>query len=394
MPGERRPRVVDFSTHFSGPVATQILTQLGADVVKIENPRTGDGNRGVEPLVAGEAMFHVALNAGKRSLAIDRRSPHWQRVVEAAARWADAVVVGARPADARARGLDFATLTKANPNLVYCAITGYGEQGPWRDFTAHGLNMDAFAGLVPIEWVDGVPVPRQEYRSVGTTLAGIYGALGILAALYRQRGGAKAQYVHVSIWGASMSWNWRDLTTYANNGHGWDAYKDLGSRYAMYPTADQRAILVCPIEQKFWEPFCELLGLPEAWKGRGSWAASGMDYGKDYEDEERAVIARQMMTKPLDEWVRILSEANIPVAPVLTWAEALESEHARVNGVMTRTTVHGQDASLTAVPVTIRENDDLPGEPPRLPSPPALGEHTDAILRMLGLDDLVGNLYS
>src|SRR3954454_2122613 len=100
-------RVVDFSTHLSGPLATHLLTELGATVVKVENPRTGDGNRAIFEVGGGMGLFHLALNSGARSLAVDRRSELWPEVVAAAARWADVVVVGARPLDARKRGTDF-----------------------------------------------------------------------------------------------------------------------------------------------------------------------------------------------------------------------------------------------------------------------------------------------
>ncbi len=133
--------------------------------------------------------MHVTLGAGARSIAIDKRSPHFGTVVDAAINWADAVVVGARPIDAARMGLDFACVAKVNPDVVYCLISGYGENGPWQDFTAHGQTMDAMAGLVPIEWVDGTPRTPAGWRSSGTTLAGIYAALGIMYALYRKARG-------------------------------------------------------------------------------------------------------------------------------------------------------------------------------------------------------------
>jgi len=374
-------------------MASHLLTQLGADVVKIENPRVGDGNRGLAPPINGVGMFHAALSAGTRSLTVERNSPDWERVVSACARWADAVIVGCRPSDARARGLDFESLTQANQRLVYCLISGYGEEGPWRDYTSHGLNTDAFAGLVPVEWANGYPEPRKDYRSAGTTLAGIYAALGIMAGLYKRDHGGGAQYVGVSCWGAAMSWNWRDLTTYTNLGDPWMAYKDMGSRYCMYRTADDRAILVCPIERKFWEAFCDLVGLPEGYKAAGSWEASGMDNGADF-PWEREQIAQRIVTRPLAEWSRVFAAASIPFAPVLDWKEALASEHARANGVMTTTTVAGKVVQIASSPLTVRGTDEpaMPatGEASGLGPPPALGEQTRELLIELGLGDLAG----
>src|SRR3954469_18621591 len=116
-------RVVDFSTHLSGPLATHLLTELGATVIKVENPRTGDGNRAIFDVGDGMGLFHLTLNSGTRSLAIDRRDERWPDVVAACARWADAVVVGARPVAARKRGMDFDTMKSHNPQLIYAALS-------------------------------------------------------------------------------------------------------------------------------------------------------------------------------------------------------------------------------------------------------------------------------
>src|SRR3954465_2322960 len=194
-------RVVDFSTPLSGPLATHLLTELGATVIKVENPRTGDGNRAIFDVGDGMGLFHLALNSGTRSLAIDRRSELWPDVVAAAARWADAVAVGARPMGARRRGMDFETMKAPNPRLIYAALSGFGDHGPWRDLTAHGQTMDGYAGLVRV--VDGPVQPQTQsgWRTAGTTLSGIFTALGILAALHRRDNGYdQAQYIGVSIW--------------------------------------------------------------------------------------------------------------------------------------------------------------------------------------------------
>ncbi|QTV80474.1 CoA transferase [Microbacterium sp. NIBRBAC000506063] len=125
-------RVVDFSTHLSGPMASHLLAETGVDVVKVEHPVIGDGNRGMSPKIAGVGDFHVGLNSGVRSLAASTRSEHWPALLEACARWADAVIVGSRPSDARRRGLDFASLAQHNDRLVYTAISGYGIRGRGR----------------------------------------------------------------------------------------------------------------------------------------------------------------------------------------------------------------------------------------------------------------------
>lgn len=383
----RSPRVVDFSTHMSGPLAGHLLCELGADVVKIENPSSGDGNRVLEPLIAGRGLFHAQLNAGARSLTVSTRSPDWPEIVAACARWADAVIIGSRPVDARRRSLDFASLIRHNPDLVYCSISGYGDRGPWRDLPAHGQTIDALAGLVPVvSDAAGNPTTRPGWRSTGAALAGVFGALGVYAGLHRRTVGGGSQFVTTSLWGAAMWWSWRDLDALANLGEPWNDYGDLGTRYSMYWTADDRVILACPIERRFWEQFCDLLELPTGWKANGSWGASGMDFGAGAQHaHERPVIAERMRGRTMAEWTEALTAAEIAFAPVLTTAEALASDHADAVGVLRPAEVAGAPVRIAAAPLHVD------GEPKR-DEPlvaPELGQHTAEVLRDLGLDHLV-----
>ena len=254
-------RIVDFSTHMSGPLASHLLVEMGADVIKVEHPVQGDGNRGNDPKIAGVSDLHLALNPGTRSIAISTNSPHWADVVAGVTAWADAVIVGARPKDAVRRGLDFHTLLEANPQLVYCVISGYGLAGPWAEYKAHGQNMDALAGRVEVEWNEGQPQTRVGWRSAGVLLAGVFGAMGVLAAIVKRDRGGGPQFVHTSIWNTALWWNWRDVNTWVNNDEPWHEYRSLGSRYAMYATSDHRALLICPLERVAWERFCDLAEL-------------------------------------------------------------------------------------------------------------------------------------
>ena len=384
-------RIVDFSTHVSGPVASHLLSEMGADVLKVENPIGGDGNRGTRPFLAGAGMLHASLNSGTRSLAISSKSPHWSTVVEACSRWADVVIVGARPKDAQRRGLGFTSVQKANPRVVYCALSGFGDTGPLSEFTAHGQTIDALAGAVPVEWVAGSPQTARGWRSTGTTLTGVFAALGIMNAIYRRDHGFQhAQYVSLSIWATSMWWKWRDLTMIANTGEAWPDYTDFGSRHALYATHDRRVILVAPAEKKFWERFCDLLGLPAAWRERGDWSG-GMDTGsgEPYADE-RPAIAKALSTRTLDEWTRELARMEIPFAPVLTVQEALSSEHAQASGILRTTAVNGHELHIAATPIRTSSSDQtLSNKLPPLSAAPGIGEHNPEILKQLGLAHLI-----
>jgi len=371
-------KVVDFTRYMPGPVASRLLRDLGADVIKVENPKTGDATRGFYPYIHGEGLFHVSLNPGIRSLAMSSRAPEWTQVIHALARWADVMLVGGLPEGLQKLGIDFDALCKVNPRIVHCNVTGYGEEGPLRALPAHGLNPDAYAGIVPLEWRDGLPFPHAAYHSAGAPLAGVFAALGILAALRRRDASGEPQRLSVSLFGAAIWWNWRNVGTFANLGENWFSYGTFGGRYATYETSDRKIILVCPIEKVFWQTFCTILGLPDEWKERGKWGRNEMDHGMDY-PWERAEIATRIREKPRDHWEQEFVRAKIPFACVLTLEETLQSEQVRATGAMREVSVHGQKARIPSMPVHFA------GAQEEILSTPDLGEHTEEILAELGI---------
>jgi crotonobetainyl-CoA:carnitine CoA-transferase CaiB-like acyl-CoA transferase len=384
----RRPKVVDFSTHISGPLAAGLLAQLGADVIKVENPKIGDGNRFVTPMVDDIGFMHWALNSGTRSIAVDRRSAAWPEIVAGCTKWADAVIIGMRPADASRIGLGFETLSAHNPDIVYCSISGYGARGPWSDYTGHGFNFDARAGVLPLQPGAQGPEIADHAVPVGPTAAGVFAALGVFAGLYQRQPGTPSM-VEVSLWQTAMWWNFRNLTTLANIGAPMPRYRDYGSRYAVYRTADAREIIVAPIERKFWIEFCDVVDLPEARKSKGDWSRSGMDWGQD-DDEEKGFIAARLATRSQDEWTAILKQTSIPFAPLLNAAEALQSEHAAAERVMIPLD-GGQ--RIPRVPINFSGGPAQPVDTRWLPrTAPRIGEQTDEILDQVGLSHLRAHL--
>lgn len=397
------PRVVDFSTHFSGPMASRALVHFGADVVKVENPRGGDGNRQVGHPFAGSSDVHHALNAGTRSITLDRRSPSWSVVVEALAGWADVVIVGARPEDARKRGVDAETLLAVNPELVYCSVTGYGEDGPWSGMPAHGLQPDVMAGLVEVEWHDRMPRVPASYQAHGTALAGIWAAVGIQAALLRRLRGESGQVVTVSMWEAALSWMWREAQAGLNDLPSRPAFQAMGSRYRMYACGDHRVLLICPIERKYWERFVDIVGLPDSYRDTGSWER-GADYGAG-RDDEAVAIADTLATRPAAEWEALFAEEGIPAAMVRTVREAVDTDHARHLGVHTSVPLPEGSYAVPLTPVSVIPVDGRhPGAEAMatrrrergagLTTAPELGADTREVLAELGLHDLAAELAS
>ena len=390
--------VLDLSSHLSGPMAANLLGWLGGDVVKLERPGLGDGNRAgsvppqVVPHAHGESIYHIALNLGARSLAVDKRSSAWPAVLDKCVRWADVVIVGGRMADAAARGLDFASLVAINPRLVYVSITGYGEKGPLAGVPAHGQNPDAFAGLVPI--TDSADGPRTTagWRPAGTTGAGMSAALGAMAGLARLERTGTAQFVSTSLWHAAMWWGWRDHTSLANAGVPFREFAEFGPRYAVYRTSDDRYILVAPIERKFWSAFCATTGL-EALSDVGNWSGGALYFGTGPDDPERTVIAAALASRPLDHWCGAFADADIPFAPISSLQDALDSEHVRDEQFMVTVPYRDGVVSALRAPVALGHLHDAPAGPLR--PPPEVGQDTLELIAELGLgDEVAGHLRS
>ncbi|WP_156096555.1 CoA transferase [Amycolatopsis jejuensis] len=369
----RRIRIADFSTHVSGPTGSLLLRSVGAEVVKIENHRFGDGNRSVPsaPMIGANSTYHQALNFGARSIAADSQSEEWPAVVRAMAKWADCVIAGGRPSDARRLGLDRETIAAINPQAIHCHISGYGPLGPWAERAAHGQNPDALAGLVELE-ADESGHPRiAAWKPGGTSFAGAMAAMAILAALWHRAERGVVLNVETSLWEAAVWWNWRELTPAANNAEEWKI-REFGSRYGVYRAADDRPILIAPIEKKFWDAFCEIAGLEDL-RSTGDWS-SRYDVGeKSPASRERVLIADAIRMRTLEEWAGLFGPKGIPFCEILTANEVLRTPQAEAMKMLVP--IENGDGFAIRPPVRLVDGNGIPaiGIDGRLP---ALGEHS------------------
>jgi crotonobetainyl-CoA:carnitine CoA-transferase CaiB-like acyl-CoA transferase len=296
--------------------------------------------------------------------------------VAAAAKWADVLLVGARSSDAERLGIGYERLAEINPRLVYCDISGYGNEGPWSDLPAHGLNPDAMAGLIPP--TDAGGSDSFGWIPAGTTMAGVHAALGVMNALYQRELTGEGQRVSVSLWRSAMWWNWRSAMSAANLGHGWDL--DLsGSRYTSYRTAGGGHLIVAPIEEKFWASFVEAIDLPPELWGPSDWSTR-YEFGTGPQFEvERKAIQDRILTEEREHWTKLFASLGVPCSAVLSTTEAVHSDHARAVGLLQTVAAAGGEAQIVGSPFH------SPASPTRLPPPPPLGAHTHEVLEDLGL---------
>jgi crotonobetainyl-CoA:carnitine CoA-transferase CaiB-like acyl-CoA transferase len=299
-------RVVDLTRYIPGPYCTMLLGDLGADVIKVEEPPAGDPTRAVAPLVAGEAAVHVALNRNKRSVVVDLRQEAGIALVRRLAARADVLVEAFRPGVLERRGLGAEALRADNPRLVYCSISGYGREGPLAPRAGHDLDYAALGGLLADR---EAPFPTQLADMTGGLLA----AFGILAALQARERTGRGQVVDVSLLEGVLALMSVPAARVLAGGSVANELTGLYACYNIYSCRDGRRLAVGALEPKFWERLCRALEAPEL-------VARQWD---PQQDDVKAALARILAARDRDEWLRRLAEVDACVEPVLELAEAL-----------------------------------------------------------------------
>lgn len=363
-------RVIDLTRYIPGPYCTWILAALGADVVKVEEPPLGDATRLVPPAVGEESALHATLNRGKRSLVVDVRKDEGARLVARLAATADVFVEAYRPGALARRGLGHEALRAANPRLVYCSVSGYGQAGPLAQRAGHDVNYTARAGLLQaFQDADGRPVLP------GTQLAdmsgGLFAALGILAALQARERTGRGQVVDASLMDSALALNTGALTRLLAGGAERDELTGTHACYGLYRCRDGAWLSVGALEPKFWEGLCAALGLPDAAERQWDTGAAAA--------ELRERLGRAFAQRDRAEWLRLLEPLDVCVEPVLSPAEAWSQPQAAAmrveqpySGAILRTL--GLPFRLSDTPVQAA------GEPPDL------GAHADGVLAAAGLE--------
>jgi crotonobetainyl-CoA:carnitine CoA-transferase CaiB-like acyl-CoA transferase len=357
-------RVLDLTRLLPGAYATLLLADLGADVVKVEDPRGGDGMRSLPTSRHGPPYFAL-LNRNKRSVTLDLRSPDAPAVLDALCRHADVSVDSFRPSTARRLGVDAATLRSRHPHLVCASISGFGQSGPYVERAAHDINYQALAGLLfargssgprradqdPLGAGAAQVAPEMPGPLVGDIGAATRTALGILAALLQRVRTGVGSIVDVSIHEAAMAWTMFPSTDELAN-----------ACYNIYETADGQWLALGALEPKFWIGFCERIGRPDLAPLQH---AQGDERARVLQDV-RAV----MRGRTRDEWLARFAGADVCLSTIHTLDEAAADPHVVDRGLVSR--VEGA-VHVKAANVQVR-------------SAPALGADTDDLLESAGID--------
>jgi crotonobetainyl-CoA:carnitine CoA-transferase CaiB-like acyl-CoA transferase len=362
-------RVVDLSQFMPGPLLACNLADHGAQVVKIE-PLTGDPTRGTS---GSDGAFFEALNRGKRSLALDLKHPEGRAIALKLIAEADVVIESSRPGVAARLGIDYDTVSRMNPRLIYCAMTAFGQTGPLSQLPAHDPVIQSLAGTLPRD-SRGAPV------TTGPSVAALTGSLtalsAVLMALLRARETGQGDYVDISLFDAALTAQPYlsvnalnaplDRSASANNG---DSSLALLSAYE---TADSKWLCLGGRERTFATNLLTPLG-------RADLIDDAIGPAGDGQTRVRAFLSETFLTRTRVEWLAWFEDRHVSVAPVLSLPEALDLPHAHERR-MIRTDTSGRAHVANAI--HFRKEPACPDL-----AVPRLGEHTDAILRGLGYDD-------
>ena len=340
-----------------GPFATAILADLGAEVIKVEMPK-GDPGRAYVPV-----QFDTE-NRNKRSIALDLKNADSRSVVEELVKQADIVVEGFRPGVAKRLGIDFDSLKRIKPNLVYCSISGYGQTGPWRERPGHDVNYVAAAGALafPGQWLKA---PARSSLPVADMGGGAFAAIAVLAALRERESSGRGCYLDISLFEAAFFW--------AAMRHSLDP--EVDPRAHIFPvndvfeTADAKRLTLGILEEHFWTNFVKLA--PELDDPRFSSDALRRENG----DELSALISKTIKQRTAEAWLRLCEEHDVPVDLCVTPGEAARNEQLVARQAVER--------GYARFPVWAggRRGGRIRAVTPKL------GEHSREILVELGFDD-------
>lgn len=372
-------RILDLTRLLPGPMCTLHLADMGADVIKIEDTAAGDYTRWMQPSAGTHSPMFLALNRNKRSIKIDLRQEQGKTILKELAKTADALIEGFRPGVMDRLGVGYETLRAINPKLVFCAISGYGADGPYRERAGHDINYLSYAGIA--DQMGGRDGPPQLVNfQIADLLGGaLSAAMGLLAALVDARASGEGRFVDVSMTDCSFAHAVALLGTVINEGkpkpRGRDRLSGGTACYGFYETRDGRYVSLGALEPKFWRAFCEAVDQPDLIERH-------LLFGPE-DDKVRAEVAAIFKTKTMAEWEPILAEADCCGAPVLTLDEAMGSELMTARGMVV-TVDNPHDARLPQFACPIKFSD-YAFEAAR--PAPGHGEHTAEILKEIGYGD-------
>jgi len=378
MPGALEGlRVLDLTQHLSGPYCAMVLADQGADVIKIEKPGKGDDAREMPPFVGGEGAPFMLWNRNKRSVVLDLKTAEGVATLDKLAAGADVLIENFRPGTVDRIGIGYARLAALNPRLIYCSISGFGQSGPYRSRGGFDLMIQAMSGLMSVNGDPDGP-PMRLPIAISDVPDGLFGAVGILAALAARERSGRGQQVDVSLYESAVAFGVYEAAYYFATGKNpprlGQAHRG-SSPYQVFRTEDGW-ITVGGGTQEFWLRLCRLLGCEElARDARFRDNASRVAHNAELVALLQVPLARESNA----HWLAKLGEAGIPAGPVVDHAELFADPQLRAREMVVEVE-HPSAGRISTLGVPIKLSE-TPGSV-RRPAP-RLGEHTAEVLAAL-----------
>src|SRR3954452_3030381 len=374
-------RVLDFTQMMMGPWATQFLGDLGADVIKVERPETGEWERGLRAmgkLLDGDSPFFLAMNRNKKSLTLNLKDPRAQDTVKRLAATADLVVENFRPGVMDRLGLGYDDLRAINPSIVYVTGSGFGPDGPYVDRPGQDIRIQSMWGLAEYGGRRDAP-PTPAGSSIVDASTALLLAFSAMVGLFHRERTGQGQRIDVSLFGTAVALQCQEIAAFLNMAGGFERSEAgigaawLSAPFGIYATADGHLALAMGSLQVLGE----VLGLPElaaydtpecAWAER---------------DDVYRIVAPRLLERTTADWIAALGERDVWCAPVQSFEDLVDDPQVAHNELLT-TVEHPNGGPLRVVGVPMRFSE-TPGTI-RL-GPPGVGQHTDEVLRSIGYDD-------
>lgn len=370
-------KILDLSTMLPGPFCTMILADFGAEVIKIEAVKGGDLFRGAKPMLqdTGGAFFQV--NRNKKSISLNLKSEEGREIFYKLAKDADVVIEQYRPGVVEKLGVDYNTIKAINPKVVYCSLSGYGQNGPYRLLSGHDLNYISYAGILGLTARQGQPptLPGVQIADIGG--GALYAAVGILLALMGVKQNGTGQYVDTAMLDGAVSWLPILAAEYFVNGKAPEAGGAIligqNACYEVYETRDGRYISIGAVEPHLWANFCDKIGKEEF----KQWQRA-----IDKQPEMFTYLRALFKTKTQKEWCEVLNGVDCCWAPVLNIDEVFKNEQVKYRDmVFDMADPRGQYGTIKEIGSAIK----LSETPARRELfPPRKGEHNEEYLNKLG----------
>jgi len=310
-------RILDLTRLLPGPVTTLHLADLGADVIKIEDPQVGDYARTLGTGQGEDSAYFRMINRNKQGLRLDLKKPEGVEVFMRLAREADVIIESFRPGVMDKLGVGYATIAAVNPKIAYCSISGYGQDGPYKDLAGHDINYLGYAGVLDQIGSEGGNPAIPNFQIADLLGGALTAAMGILAAVVEAQRTGQGRYIDVSMTDSVLAHTYFTMLRLNDAGQSAPRGSDLLSGglpcYATYRCADGKYMAVGALEGKFWKIACAVLGRPD-WLKR-QWDAS-----------LRGELAELFATRPRDEWASLFAAVDCCITPILSPEEALANE--------------------------------------------------------------------